>query len=532
MYYRPSTITSLVFCLLFSLSLSAQHGDHGPMAPKKDTIALFTDVMGEFKREISTKNEEAQAYFTQGIQLKYAFGVSEAALSFREAQKRDPDCAICYWGEAWALGAYLNGSLSESDAPRAYEAIKQASKLAKKHASPVEKALIKAMLPRYVKDFDKETRGKQDSAYAKTMAKVYEQYPDDDDVATIYAEALFVLEPRRGARDINDPDVQLIMRVLEKVLGKAIEHPGACHLYIHATEATTQPELGEPCAEYIGNAIPGASHINHMPSHTFNEVGRWGESVRANLQASHTDQKADLLGEGVAIYPSHNLHMLLYAASFDGQGAIAIQGGRDFAKKTGNTMFHVLTLIRFGRFDEILPIKNRPDSDIAGGMWDFAQGYAHLKTGEADFAKVYLQRLLTTADTSEAKYRGHPAERLLGTLAGILEGEMHWMAHDMDKALAAFERAVEWEDAMAYDEPEPLPFAARHWQGALLLKMKQFAAAEAAYQAELDDHPNNGWSYFGLLQALKAQGKDTAEIQEKFDASWARSDIWLHASKF
>ena len=204
--------------------------------------------------------------------------------------------------------------------------------LAKKHASPVEKALIKAMLPRYIENYDKEFRAKQDTAYAQAMAKVYEKYPDDDDVATVYAEALFILEPRRGFRDIEDPDVQKIMRILEKVLAKDIEHPGACHHYIHATEATSKPELGEACAATLGNAIPGASHINHMPSHTYNEVGRWGESVRANLQAWHTDQKAEL-GKAVAIYPSHNLHMLLYAAAFDGQGAIAMQAGKDYAKQ-------------------------------------------------------------------------------------------------------------------------------------------------------------------------------------------------------
>lgn len=531
MYHRFRTIPLFAFSLLLTTATYAQHGDHAQMSTTKDKIPLYTEALGEFARIVSTENTLAQAYFNQGIQLKYAFGVKEAAQSFREAQKLDPNCAICFWGEAWALGAYLNGSLSEDDAPRAYEAIQQAQHLAKKHATPVEKALIQAMLPRYIENYDKEHRAKQDSAYAQAMAKVYQKYPDDDDVATIYAEALFVLEPRRGARDINDPDVQKIMHILEKVLAKDIEHPGACHLYIHATEATSKPELGEACAAYLGNAIPGASHINHMPSHTYNEVGRWGESVRANLQAWHTDQKA-ALGKAVAIYPSHNLHMLLYAATFDGQGAIAIQAGKDFAKRTGNTMFHVLTLLRFGRFDEILEVKKRPENDIPGGMWDFAHGYAHLKTGAPDFAQVYLQRLLTTADTSTAKYRGHPAERLLGTLGGILEGEIYWMEDDMEKAVAAFQRAVEWEDAMIYDEPEPLPFSARHWLGAAYLEVQQYEKAEKTFQEELEDHPNNGWSYYGLLQALKAQAKPTKEIEQKLKESWARSDIWLPSSKF
>ena len=142
----------------------------------------------------------------------------------------------------------------------------------------------------------------------------------------------------------------------------------------------------------------GASHINHMPSHTWNEVGRWGDSVCANLAAWHSDQKA-AIGQGFAIYPEHNLHMLLYAASYDGQGAIAMRAGKDYTKLTGESFYEVLTLIRFGRFDEVLEVTNRPKADIQGGLWDFAQGYAHLKQGNTDFATLYLARVTKAAAT-------------------------------------------------------------------------------------------------------------------------------------
>ena len=197
------------------------------------------------------------------------------------------------------------------------------------------------------------------------MQKVSAQYPDDLEIATLYADALFLLEPRRGTRDVNDPDVQRLHQVLEGMLARDVRHPGACHLYVHATESTVVPGRAEACAEFLGQSIPGASHINHMPSHTWNEVGRWGDSVRANLEAWHSDQKA-AIGEGFAIYPEHNLHMLLYAASYDGQGAIAMRAGKDYAKLTGESFYEVLTLIRFGRFDEVLAVTNRPRAGRAG----------------------------------------------------------------------------------------------------------------------------------------------------------------------
>ena len=494
---------------------------------------LYREALGPFTRPISSTNPDAQAYFDQGFQMMYAFAKMEAARSFREAWKADPACAICYWGEAWAWGSYLNGPIREEDAPHAYAAIQQAMALAPDQATPVERAFIEAMSVRYVQDFDPDRRVEQDEAYAEAMRQVAEQYPDDLDATTLYGDALFLLEPRRGTRDLNDPRVQRLHAVLESVLARDITHPGAYHLYIHATESTSAPEKAEACAEHLGLAIPGASHINHMPSHTWNEIGRWGDAVRANLMAWHSDQKAEF-GKGFAIYPSHNLHMLLFAASMDGQGAIAIQAGKDYAKVTRDGMFHALTLLRFGRFDEILALTDgrSENNEVSAGLWDFAQGYAHLRVGERDFAEVYLRRVLDVAETSDDEFRNHDAAHLLGVVGGILEGELRRDAGDTAGAIAAFERAVALEDDLIYDEPEPLPFAARHWLGALLLELERHADAERVYREELADHPHNGWSLFGLQSALEALGRPSPSVDADLDASWARSDTWLRASRF
>ena len=531
---RFKTVCALFGALVVGPTVSpvAAQSDE-PALPESfsEPMPLFTTAMGDFTHPISTDNVEVQAYFDQGFQLMYAFTKEDAARSFREAQKRDPNCAICYWGEAWAWGSYLNGPMRPFEAPHAYAAIQKALALASDHANPNEQAYINAMAVRYVEDYDFENRREQDEAYAEAMKIVAEEYPDDLDAVTLYGDALFLLEPRRGYRDINDPNVQRLHAVLESILERNIKHPGACHLYIHATESTTQPQKAEGCAEYLAFAIPGASHINHMPSHTWNEVGRWGDGVRSNLMAWHSDQRA-AFGEGFAIYPQHNLHMLLFAASMDGQSAIAIQAGKDYAKLTGNTAYHVLTLIRFGRFDEVASITERPENEVSGGLWDFAQGYAHLRNGEADFAEVYLKRVLDTAETSEAQLRFHPAEHLLGTVGGILEGELHRENDDLNAAIASFERAVSLEDQLGYDEPEPLPFAARHWLGAALLEAERFADAERVYREEIADHPHNGWSLFGLKTALEAQGKAEPDLDADLEVSWARADIWLRASRF
>ena len=514
-------------------SLAAQTSvpDPGPV-PKyvSEPIKLYSSGLGPFSRKISTTVPDAQAFFDQGFQMMYAFAKLDAVRSFREAWKRDPSCAICYWGEAWAWGSYLNGPMSAEQSPFAYAAAQKAFALRDK-ATEKERAFIDAIQVRYVKDFDAKTRVEQDKAYAEAMRKVYEKYPDDLDAGTLYGDALFLLEPRRGTRDVNAPNIKRLHAVLESVLARDPRHPGACHLYVHATESTVRPEKAEACAQFLGKTIPGASHINHMPSHTFNEVGRWGDSVRANLEAWHSDQKADI-GEGFAIYPDHNLHMLLYAASMDGQGAIAMQAGKDYAKRTGDTMYQVLTLIRFGRFDEVLEVSERPERAIPGATWDFAQGYAYLKQNQPDFARVYLARLKKTAETSDAEFRNHPAKRILGVLAGILEGEIVRTSGDLPAAISALERAVVLDDELEYDEPEPLPFPARHWLGAALLEAGRASDAERVYREDLKQHPHNGWSLLGLQQALKAQGKSDPGVDSDLQASWARADTWMRSSRF
>ena len=546
-YALPAILT--LVALIPSLAVG-QEAAPVTYPPTFDEPMPLYPVLGNFTRKISTTSPEAQAFFDQGVKLIYAFTLQNAARSFKEAQKRDPNCAMCWFGEAWSWGAYLNGTMSPANSPRAYAAIQQAVKLRDRGTKPVERALIDAMAVRYVAVHDPETRARLDTLYSAAMEKVYAQYSNDLDVGTLYAESLMLLNRARGTYEIDQPHVQKFHAVLDKLLDRDKLHPGACHLFIHATEATSKPDKAEACALHLGASIPGASHINHMPSHTFNRIGRWGEAVRANIEAWHTDTRAGF-GEAIAISPTHNLHMLLYAASYDGQGAIAIQASRDYSKIVrGGTQYRALTNVRFGRFDEVLELTEAPTAEAARAQWDFARGYAHLRLGALDSARFYLDRVERAMQAPEGGGGrggggggagaggggggGGRTNAVVAILGGILRAEILLKEQKADEAIAALEAAVAVEDDMAYSEPETLPFAARHFLGAALLEAKRPADAERVYRDDLADHPRNGWSLFGLTQALDAQGKtdEANRVRAQLKESWARSDALLRGSRY
>jgi len=521
------------------LPLAAPIAGQTPEYPSEfeETMPLHHDGkgLGPFSRPVTTSSPEAQLYFDQGIQLMYAFDPNGAARSFREAWKLDPDCAMCYFGEAWSWGSYLNGPMTAPDAPRAWVAIQKALELSDDHASEVERALIEAMAVRYEPEHDPDRRRALDEQWAEAIGKVYEEYPMDPDAGFLAGESLMLLQPRRGRWDHTDPEVQEIHRVLETVLASDITHPGACHLYIHATEPTEVPGKAEGCAEYLGQSIPGASHIQHMPSHTYNRIGRWGDAVRANTDAWHSDLKA-AYGEGFAIYPSHNLHMLLFAASNDGQGAVAIQAGRDYADlMDGATFYTALTMVRFGRFEDVIELQNPPEGTVFRGLWDFGKGYAHLRMGDEGTARWYLHLMeKAIEDDPDNAFRGHTATQLLGVTKAILEGEIRRANGELDRAIEVLREGGEIEDGLRYDEPEPLPFSVYTWLGDALHEAGRYAEAEDAFRHELYKHPHNGWSLFGLERALRAQGRNAEadEAAADFRDAWARSDAYIRSPIF
>lgn len=501
--------------------------------PDAEAWPLYGNL-GPHHRPLDTSSDSARAYFREGMQFMYAFGVGSAQKSFRQSIQHDPTCGLCYWGESWSLGPYLNDSRlppeREKEARKAAEKARDLSSA----AQPVDRALAAAMLKRYSSS-PGDNRLARDSAYSEAMAEVVERFPDDLDAATLYAESLMLMRPRRGTWDSDNESVQHIYAVLEGILARDIRHPGACHLYIHATESGAEPGRAEACAEYLGNAIPGASHINHMPSHTFNRIGRWSDAVKSNQQAWHTDQKANH-GGPPGIYPTHNLHMLLFAASYGGQGAVAMQAARDLSRIQGGAWFYVpLTAVRFGRWDAILEI-DEPESSLDRGMWHFARGMAHLRRGDSELAGRELERTdrLLSELTDDDVFRGHLLTDLIGITRAILAAEITDTGGDRDEAIGILEEALPVEDALRYDEPEPLLSPIRHHLGAMLLEAGRYQEAEARFREELDDHPHNGWSLFGLAQALDGQGKSGAATlaRQEMDRHWADADHWLRSPRY
>ena len=511
-----------------SAQLAAQGGEEVPLY----------DNMGDYGRTITTDSEKAQAYFDQGLRLGYAFARTEGASSFQAAQEHDPNCALCAWGEAWALGPYQNNPGGVGAYEDAHAAAQRAVELAGE-AEPWEQALIEAMAMRYPEPADGADTQFDTEGYAEAMQKAAEAHPDNLDVRTLHAESQMMFRPWNLYDEEGEPyeETRAAVGELEAVLAEDLHHTGACHLYIHAVEAY-EPARAEACADVLAEGIPGVSHIQHMPSHIYMNIGRYGDGVRANQQARMMDQAA-VHGEGISVYGPHNTMMLLYGAWMDGQSGVAFSAAQDLARERPEDTFHqYLQLVRFGRWDELLEHDTGPEEDFQAAMWTFARGLAHLRTGSETEAEAAVEsiRAIREDTPEDATYHFflHSQRALLGIAEGILAGEIAAAAGDLETAEEHLREAVALEDGLGYAEPEPWPIPARHVLGAVLLEAGQAEAAEAVYREALEVHPDNGWSLRGLEQSLAAQGKDAeaAEAGETFEQAWQRADVWLPGSRF
>ncbi|MDP3853904.1 hypothetical protein [Phenylobacterium sp.] len=513
------------------------------------------DGLGDHRHPITTTNPQTQKLFDQGVNLLFGFNHAEAIRSFREAARQDPDCAMCWWGVAFALGSNINLPMQADAVTPAWQALSRAQVLQSK-ASPREQAWIDALSTRYAAQPPAD-RKPLDEAFAKAMGDLARADPSDLDAATFYAEAMMDTQPwdywQADAVTSKGKGAE-ILAALEGVIAKAPNHPGALHLYIHAVEASTTPERAEAASDRLLTLMPKAGHIVHMPSHIFYRVGRYADAARSNEMAALVDEEYIAACRAQGFYPAgyygHNIHFLWTSAEMEGRSLVSHQAARRLVKavKAEETAANlplaelfvytpVVNLLRFGKWDAVLAEPPPPPGlKLDTAIWLYAHGIAAANTGDRATALADRARLeaLTRADLSAFDAFAIPAKPMTELALALLDGEIARKDGVLDAAIVRFRKASELERALPYTEPAYWHSPVSHYLGAALLEAGRVQEAEAVYRDSLKHYRRDGWALYGLTQALDRQGKkdEAATTRAAFDEAWKTADVKLTASRF
>ena len=523
-------------------------------APAAGPVAPLLTNLGTLHHAVTTTNPRAQTFFDQGLRLVYGFNHAEAVRAFREAQRLDPECAMCYWGEAYALGPNVNDPITLEREKEAHAVLQKAQALAGR-ITESERGLIDALAPRY-SDAPTSDRAPRDAAFTAAMKALAARFPHHPEINTMYAAAAMEARPWKywNEADVPEPEIAGALATLERMLREYPDHPGAHHFYIHLVEATSTPERGVPSAEKLERLMPGAGHLVHMPAHIYMRVGRYADASESNVRAIAADQDylAQCQAQGlypVAYYP-HNIHFLWAAATMEGRSAVAIDAARTVAAKLNHNLLHdavalqdfqsvpYYALVRFGRWEEMLT-EGQPPKDFAftTAMWHYGRGVAFAARGQYERARHELEQLAAQRSSPSlkgAELAGTPLPALADLAAKVLDGELAARERRFDPAIASLTAAVTMQDGQRYNEPPTWHYPVRQSLGAVLLAAGRPAEAEAVYREDLRRNPENGWSLFGLARSLEAQKKDSeaADAWQRFRRTWARADVTITASRF
>ncbi len=507
-----------------------------------------------YQRTVTTHSREAQRFFDQGMQLLYGFNHDEAIRSFEEAAAIDPECAMAYWGIAYANGININDpAMSQVRNRQAYAAAQEAMRRSSDE-TPVEKALIGAVAERYAFPPPKDRRP-LDEAYAEAMEKVWLEFTDDPDVGALYAESLMNLQPWNYWTKTGEPKGRILHAVyaIERVMESYPNHPGANHFYIHAMEASPEPAKAVPAAERLEALVPGSGHLVHMPSHIYARVDRYADAADANVRAIAADEAYFAKApepQFYRLYFIHNVHFLTFAAMMEGRFETSIQAARRIDEEVPEEFLRAFAfladglmptsrhvLIRFGRWDEILGMERpRGFQKLSIAMHHYARGIALSALGRASEAREEQRLFLDAAKRVPGDWWvfQNKVHDILPIAEAMLEGEILYREGRLDEAFAVLRTGVELEDALVYDEPPGWMIPVRHALGALLMGAGRHAEAETVYREDQINYPGNGWSLLGLEQSLRAQRKtDEAErIGGRLEKAWARADVQPTSSCF
>jgi len=500
--------------------------------------------LGTLSHEVTTDSDLAQRYFDQGLRLTYGFNHAEAYRSFKKAQELDPTCAMCFWGEAFVLGANINAPMEGTAVQPAFVAMTNA-KARSARASARERALIDALAARYVSDSEADQL-ELATAYADAMAEAHARYPDDHDLAVLFADAIMNTSPwDYWELDGRTPKGRLgeAIAAIEGVLAANPDHPGAIHLYIHLTEASATPEKAEPYADRLAALVPAAGHLVHMPAHTYYRTGRYLDSLKTNVAAVHADEAYLAQAQAAGIYPygyyPHNIHFVLVSAQMAGDAEHMVWAAERLDGKIPDEVAAEVGWIQailpapyfahaqFSPPDVVLGLDDPGDDfPFVKAMWHYARGVAHAANGDLDAARAEATRISEinqTADFEMLLAWFVPAPDILRIARHVLEGRIAQADGNHEQAIQEFEVAVEIQDSLPYMEPEYWYYPVRQSLGAALLASGRAADAEQVFRASLIEAPNNAWALYGLMQAYQAQGDEAGrgEAEKLFTRAWA-----------
>lgn len=536
----------LLLTLVAAASMAwPQHHHHEKTEGKP---AELLEGLGSHTHPIATRSELAQKFFDQGLALIFGFNHDEAARLFARAAELDPKSPMPHWGIAFALGPNYNMPPIPEREEKAWMAIEKAVALSKV-APENEQAYVNALLKRYSKD-PNEDRKQLAVAFSGEMKKLMQTYPDDLDAATLYAESLMNLRPWALWNADGEPaeGTLEILQLLEGVLRRDPDHPGANHYYIHAVEASKNPERALPSAMRLGSLMPGAGHIVHMPSHIFLRVGDFQTSATVNERAAEVDRKY-IEGSGAKggvyhlMYYSHNLHFVSYVRMMQGRYEDSLDYARRLRKNVAGSIddmpmiapygaFEWLILTRFEKWNEMLAETEPAEKNaFLNALYRYSRGLALAGLGKPTDAQAERERM-------EAIYRHVPetemlmnnsARNVIAVGMADLDARIARAKGDGEAEIAHWNRAVELQDHLNYMEPPEWHYPVREALGGALLRRGKAAEAEMVFRKDLELNPRNGRSLFGLLQALKAQRKPVSVdwVKKEFSEAWKYSQTQL-----
>jgi hypothetical protein len=525
----------------------AAHADHASAPAAGAPRTTLLGDLGAHHRTIKTSNAEAQRFFDEGLTLLYGFNHEESFRSFERAATLAPDSPMPYWGMSLALGTNINDVALPDRLKQGYERLTEAEKR-KANGSEVEQGLVTALGKRYVADASGD-QSVREQAYSAAMGELSKRFPEDLDVATLYAESIMNVHPWKLYKPDGSPEPWTgeIVATLESVIKRNPQHPGANHYYIHAVEASKSPDRATASAQRLETLVPGAGHLVHMPAHIYIRTGQYAKSAKANADAAAVDEKyfkaTGAKGFYAMAYYGHNLQFESAAAMFAGNFAQA----RAAAKRTvaladpiADQMAMIepfaatelLVLARFGRWNEILSTTEKPPAPtrtIQTALFHFVRGAALAGTGKAAEAEAELKALKEIAAKIPKDAMVGPnnsGDGVAEVAAADLAGRIAEAKGDLTAAVAGFKAAVEAEDRLLYNEPPDWLIPERERLGAVLLRAKKPAEAEAVFRADLAKHVGNPRSLYGLFRSLDAQKKYAAtETKHQFDTAWSGADV-------